>query len=109
MVSEAKKRAGSDGEPPNKRSKQETMDPSTNPYLAHMYEGSAQGSNSVGMGKRRDAGDSILNTFVRHQTTAEQAQKAEDGPNNAVNGKPLSNQYFQILKTRRNLPVHAQR
>jgi len=109
MASEAKKRGCSDGERPTKRSKQDAIDPSTNPYLAHMYDGTAQGSNSTTLGKRRDGGDSILNTFVRHQTTAEQARKAEDGPNSAFTGKPLSNQYFKILETRRELPVHAQR
>jgi pre-mRNA-splicing factor ATP-dependent RNA helicase DHX15/PRP43 len=105
MSSEAKKRAGSDGERPTKRPKAESMDPSSNPYLAHIYDGS---QNDAGMVKGGD-GDSILNSFERRNTTAEQAMKAEDGPNNPFSGKPLSNQYFKILETRRNLPVHAQR
>jgi len=109
MAFETKKRAAADGERPNKRPKQETMDPSTNPYLAHLYEGSAQGSNSVRLGEWECDGDSILHTFVRHETTAEQAEQAENGPYNAFNGKPLSNQYFKILETRRKLPVHTQR
>ena len=37
------------------------------------------------------------------------AKLAEDGPNNPYNGRSLSKSYFNILKTRRNLPVHAQR
>ena len=37
------------------------------------------------------------------------ARLAEDGPNNPFNGRSLSKSYFNILKTRRNLPVHAQR
>ena len=37
------------------------------------------------------------------------AKKAEDGPSNPFNGQPLSQKYFSILKTRRNLPVHVQR
>ena len=37
------------------------------------------------------------------------AKGVEEGPNNPLNGQPLSKSYFSILKTRRNLPVHAQR
>ena len=47
--------------------------------------------------------------LLRHATTAAMAEKAEDGPTNPFNGQPLSNKYFSILKTRRNLPVHVQR
>ncbi|KAH8152934.1 uncharacterized protein LAJ45_03161 [Morchella importuna] len=105
MAYEDKKRRGNESEYPSKRSKSE-MDPSQNPYLAHMYE---EDTGSAGRpGKGGNTG-SILNTFRRHQTTTEQANKAEDGPLNPFNGNPLSNQYFKILKTRRNLPVHQQR
>jgi pre-mRNA-splicing factor ATP-dependent RNA helicase DHX15/PRP43 len=87
------------------------MDPRANPYLSHMYEGENENGygsynrQSTGKGKQR----SLLETFKRHETTAPQAMEAEDGPDNAFTGKPLSNRYFGILKTRRNLPVHAQR
>ena len=50
-----------------------------------------------------------LNNFKRHATTAAEAKQAEDGPNNPFTDKPLSEKYFGILKTRRGLPVHAQR
>ena len=50
-----------------------------------------------------------LKSFNRHATTAAQAIAAEDGPSNPFTGKKLSERYFDILKTRRNLPVHAQR
>lgn len=73
-------------------------DDSTNPYLAHMYE-NGNGSNNTGG----------LSHFKRHETTAQQAHEAESGPNNPFSGAPLSNQYFKILKTRRDLPVHKQR
>uniref|UniRef100_A0A060T8Y1 RNA helicase n=1 Tax=Blastobotrys adeninivorans TaxID=409370 RepID=A0A060T8Y1_BLAAD len=53
--------------------------------------------------------DGILSKDKRHATTAEDAQKAEDGPSNPFNGKELSTKYFDILKVRRDLPVHAQR
>jgi len=79
------------GKPRAKRVKVSDMDPKDNPYLAHMYE------------------EPVKDKFRRHTTTAEMAKKAEDGPNNFLTGQPLSNQYFRILETRRNLPVHAQR
>lgn len=80
------------------------LDPSTNPYLAHMYQeepysnGYGNGSSGTGLSK-----------FKRHQTTAAQAHAVEDGPNNPFNNTPLSQRYFNILKTRRDLPVHKQR
>jgi pre-mRNA-splicing factor ATP-dependent RNA helicase DHX15/PRP43 len=68
------------------------LNPAANPYLAHMYENK-----------------NPLSKFQRHKTTAAQAHTAEDGPNNPFNGAPLSQNYFSILKTRRDLPVHRQR
>lgn len=101
-------------EPRFKRQKTNDMDPKANPYLAHMYEDSVENSGyrngyeqpirSNGTGKI-----SMLTKFIRHATTAAMAKEAEDGPNNPFSGKPLSPQYISILKTRRNLPVHAQR
>lgn len=82
-----------------KRMKTGDMDPSSNPYLAHMYENGRSGERGVGG----------LSKFKRHRTTAEEAEIAEDGPNNPFNNNPLSQQYFNILKTRRDLPVHKQR
>lgn len=97
--------------------KSEPTDAKYNPYLAHMEDqkDDIQGyGNGYGYGKtiNRMNGSSTGTTirhFPRHETTAAMAKKAEDGPNNAFTGKPLSKQYFNILKTRRNLPVHAQR
>lgn len=101
-------------EPRYKRQKTNDMDPKANPYLAHMYEDSTDSSNysngyenpirSNGTGK-----NSMLAKFKRHDTTAAMAKEAEDGSINPFSGKPSSPQYFSILKTRRNLPVHAQR
>ncbi|KAE9964641.1 DEAH-box ATP-dependent RNA helicase prp43 [Venturia inaequalis] len=84
------------------------MDPKANPYLAHMYQDD-DSNNGYSNGRSSNGGASILDTFTRHNTTAALAQSAEDGPNNAFTSKPLSKQYFNILKTRRNLPVHSQR
>ncbi|KAK6497646.1 DEAH-box ATP-dependent RNA helicase prp43 [Arthrobotrys musiformis] len=70
-----------------------------NPYLAHMYAPSTALS----------AGQDLFAGLTRHQTTTAQAQKAEDGPLNPFTGTQLSKQYFDILKKRRDLPVHAQR
>ncbi|KAI5798953.1 P-loop containing nucleoside triphosphate hydrolase protein [Geopyxis carbonaria] len=105
MATDGKKRYGSDKESAAKRAKAEMGDPAQNPYLAHMYDGPSQDyASSSGQ-----SGSSILSTYKRHQTTAQQAMKAEDGPENPFNGNHLSKNYFKILHTRRNLPVHAQR
>ncbi|KAL1967927.1 hypothetical protein VTN77DRAFT_2344 [Rasamsonia byssochlamydoides] len=80
-----------------KMDKAET-DPRANPYLAHLYPE----QNGV-----PDKGP--LAKFTRHQTTAAMARKAEEGDINPFTGKPFSSNYYSILKTRRDLPVHAQR
>ncbi|EED23288.1 pre-mRNA splicing factor RNA helicase (Prp43), putative [Talaromyces stipitatus ATCC 10500] len=85
-----------------KRQKKDTaeMDPRNNPYLAHMYpEKNGDGSSKNGPFAK----------FKRHQTTAALAQEAEDAEINPFTGRPFSSTYFSILKTRRDLPVHAQR
>lgn len=79
----------------------------SNPYLAHMFDKEEPFQN--GNGESRDTGDSLMKGFIRHQTTAKMAHAVEDGPLNPFNGKPLSKRYFDILETRRNLPVHLQR
>ena len=84
------------------------LDPCANPYLAHRYEGKDDYSSQNGNGYSSSVG-SGLSHFQRHKTTAVQAHAAEDGPNNPFNGNPLSQQYFNILKSRRDLPVHKQR
>ena len=90
--------------PPAKRQKTiPAMDPQDNPYLAHMYQ---NGAHLNGVGSR--IGGSTKN-FKRYTSSASQAKAAEDGPNNFFTSRPLSQKYFDILKTRRNLPVHAQR
>lgn len=87
------------------------LNPDTNPYLAHMREENNDYGNGYGR-KAYGNGSSMttsLSNFKRHHTTAWQAHEAEDGPNNPLNNAPLSKQYFDILKTRRDLPVHKQR
>ena len=101
--------------PPRKKE----LDPRVNPYLAHRYEDSAEDegsynnySNGFDRPTQRMSGmskASSLSRFPRHKSTAAMARDAEDGPNNPFSGQPLSSQYFNILKTRRNLPVHQQR
>ena len=87
-------------------------DPRMNPYLAHMYD-SQDGEYTNGYGtppKRLETPASGgFAGFKRHQTTMAMARKAEDGPNNPFTGKAFSQKYLPILKTRRDLPVHAQR
>jgi pre-mRNA-splicing factor ATP-dependent RNA helicase DHX15/PRP43 len=82
------------------------MNPKANPYLAHMYD--EDDGYSSGYSSKKSTGN-LLSGLTRHNTTAEQANAAEDGPNNPFTGRPLSKRYFNILKTRRNLPVQTQR
>ena len=121
--------------PPAKRQKLSssftTANPRSNPYLAHMYQDedsdsgsgggvslgnlSGNGHGAVKPANRLDGSSSDLSSvsdlanFPRHATTSRMAMKAEDGPMNPFNGKPLSKRYFDILKVRRDLPVHQQR
>lgn len=102
-------------EPPKKKA----LDPRANPYLAHRYEEPVEDEGSYngysnGYGRPTSRTDGVSNAsslvrFPRHKSTAAMARNAEDGPNNPFSGQPLSSQYFNILKTRRNLPVHQQR
>ena len=106
-------------EGPAKKKEKKEVDPRVNPYLAHRYEEPVEdegGYNDYTNGyprtiKRTDGAlkASSLAGLPRHKTSAAMAKKAEDGPNNYFNGQPLSSQYFSILKTRRDLPVHQQR
>jgi len=84
------------------------LEPSKNPYLAHHYEDHGYDGYKNGNGYNSSA-ETGLDHFERHKTTAKQAYKAEDGPNNPFNNNPLSDRYFKILKTRRDLPVNKQR
>ncbi len=96
-------------------SEKNSVDPKSNPYLAHMYEeDESYNGYSNGYGKTitrtsKVSETSTLAKLPRHRTNAAMAKKAEDGPTNPFTGMPLSSQYFNILRTRRNLPVHAQR
>jgi pre-mRNA-splicing factor ATP-dependent RNA helicase DHX15/PRP43 len=104
----------SEGDMPRAKRVKVDLDPTTNPYLAHMYEDNDEGGyknqystrNGNGYGSNEPA---PLSDFKRHNTTAERALVAEDGPKNPFNGAGLSKQYFNILKTRRELPVSKQR
>ena len=93
---------------------EDRLDPTFNPYLAHMYEGNGDEGYSSGWSGRNGEENGTthktpLATFKRHKTTAVQASNAENGPQNPFNGRQLSETYFSILKTRRDLPVHKQR
>lgn len=94
--------AGSDSEDRSRTKRQKTLasetDPRSNPYLQHMYADQGNGASTE-----------IFDMRKRHQTTVQEARDAEDGPLNPFTGKKLSEQYFRILKTRRNLPVQTQR
>ena len=94
--------------------RQKTSDDRSNPYLAHMYNDNENGvgvnvRNGYTNGTTQRNGGGTLSKFKRHTTTAKMAKEAEDGPENPFTGGQMSQRYFSILKTRRNLPVHAQR
>lgn len=95
---------------PAKRQKTSTenLDPRNNPYLAHMYEEQSNGHKSGTVTPPTRTG-TPLDKMDRHKSTAKQAQAAEDGDTNPFTGRPFSERYVSILKTRRNLPVHVQR
>lgn len=82
------------------------MDLKNNPYLAHMYESETNGYSN---GHSRNGYSSPLSNMQRHKTTAAIAKAAEDSDENPFTGQPFSSRYLSILKTRRDLPVHAQR
>ncbi|CCD26726.1 DEAH-box ATP-dependent RNA helicase PRP43 NDAI_0I01570 [Naumovozyma dairenensis CBS 421] len=54
-----------------------------------------------------DAGE--FKGLVRHHTTAAQAFTLEEGKTNPFTGNAFTPKYFDILKIRRELPVHQQR
>ncbi|GME66983.1 unnamed protein product [[Candida] boidinii] len=54
-----------------------------------------------------DGGQFDINKI--HKTTSKDAELLESGESNPFTGHPFSQKYFDILKLRRDLPVHAQR
>ncbi|CEJ79932.1 Putative Pre-mRNA-splicing factor [[Torrubiella] hemipterigena] len=97
MSDTATKRVSADAED-SSRKKMKKTDPDYNPYLAHTYENGDDGDVS-----------SAFDGMKPRETTAKQASKIEDSETNPFTGKPHSQQYFQILEKRRDLPVHKQR
>lgn len=73
-----------------------------NPYLAHLLP-------DQGYVPQVAAEKGPLRHFKRRQTTAKQAEEAEDDPDNPFTLRQRSQNYFDILKKRRELPVYAQR
>ncbi|KIW33292.1 pre-mRNA-splicing factor ATP-dependent RNA helicase PRP43 [Cladophialophora immunda] len=104
----AKRPDNPDGMPAKRQKTTGGMDPQDNPYLAHWYDNEANGYTN-GSSTPPNRSDGPLVDFQRHKTTAALAQKAEDSKVNPFTGRPHSDRYFSILRTRRDLPVHAQR
>lgn len=92
------KRASVDPDDSSRKKAKMSTDPGQkyNPYLAHLSDDSNNGYGAL-------AG------MKRHQTTAQQAARADDSDSSPFTGKPHSQRYFDILQTRRNLPVYKQR
>lgn len=102
--SKISKRSSADSEESSrKKMKKGGGDETYNPYLAHMYDGDANGDSL------EPAPNSPFAGMKRRQTTAAQASKAEDSETCPFTGRSHSQQYFQILQTRRDLPVSKQR
>lgn len=53
--------------------------------------------------------DGEFKGLVRRGTLASDAKRLEEGPINPFTGNEFGSRYFEILKVRRDLPVHAQR
>jgi len=104
----AKRSDNLDGAPAKRQKTSNDMNPQDNPYLAHWYDNGPNG-NSNGYSTPPSVPQGPLAKFQRHKTTAALAREAEDGTTNPFTGRTLSERYFSILKTRRDLPVHAQR
>jgi pre-mRNA-splicing factor ATP-dependent RNA helicase DHX15/PRP43 len=103
-----------EGAPAKRQKVSDDMDPRNNPYLAHMYanESAENGSNGYQTPPRRfnsSTASGPLAKFQRHKTSAAMAKDVEDGQTNPFTGEPFSDRYVSILRTRRGLPVHAQR
>lgn len=79
--------------------KEEDDEDKKNPYLAHMYENNANGFSS----------DDPFAHFKVRETTAKQVEAVENLDHNAFTGKAHTQKYFDILRVRRDLPVHKQR
>ena len=108
-------RAGDfEGVPAKRQKVSSESDPRSNPYLAHMYEedepnGYSNGYSTPSKKLSGVTGSGPLSDFQRHNTTAKQANAVEEGRANPYTGEQFSQRYVSILKTRRGLPVHAQR
>jgi pre-mRNA-splicing factor ATP-dependent RNA helicase DHX15/PRP43 len=100
LSSRGGKRTSADSEESSRKKakKEEGQGEKYNPYLAHMQQENGFDSES-----------SPLSSLKIRETTAEQAAKIEDLSTNAFTGQEHSQKYFQILETRRDLPVHKQR
>ena len=102
-----KRSDNTDGAPAKRQKTSGDMNPEHNPYLSHWYE---NGTNGYGSSYGNGTGaNGPLAKLERHKTTAAQAREAEDGKTNPFTGRTYSDRYITILRTRRDLPVHAQR
>ncbi|KZL82693.1 pre-mrna-splicing factor atp-dependent rna helicase prp43, partial [Colletotrichum incanum] len=87
-----------------KKEESDSEEPKYNPYLAHMKEENGFKSEEGAIDS-----SSPFAGFKQRATTAKQAEKVEDLDTNAFTGRPHSQKYFQILQSRRDLPVQKQR
>ena len=88
-MSELKRNSADHDEPSRKKPKMADK----NPYLAHLEPDESN----------------PLASLERRNTTAAAVEKIENLSHNAFTNREHSQKYFQILQTRRDLPVHKQR
>ena len=84
-------------------------DPMDNPYLAHWKQDSSNGYSNGYTNGNSSSWTSPLDKLKKHTTTVKDHESAENGKVNPFTGEPFSQRYVNILKGRRDLPVHAQR
>ncbi|ODV94376.1 hypothetical protein PACTADRAFT_51221 [Pachysolen tannophilus NRRL Y-2460] len=101
----------SESERPKKKMRTESAVESSIPELAAKKAEAKLNANPVSMEKEvlQIHNNGEFKGLIRHSTTAKQAKALENGSVNPFTGKNYSEKYFNILKIRENLPVHAQR
>lgn len=97
-----------DGLPAKRQKTSGETNPQDNPYLSHWYDNDSNGYGN-GYATPPARADNPFAKMKRHETTAALAHEAEDGKASPFTGRSHSERYFSILRSRRDLPVHAQR
>lgn len=79
-----------------------------NPYAAHLDSPQQQQQQQRGSNGAATNGSNPLDGWITRKVVGKQVEAAMDGPINPFTARPHSQRYFEILKQRKNLPVHQQ-